>query len=58
MDASLLDVALAALSVLLEPERLFYLGMGTVIGLALGKVNKDTSNIDYYKEKDYLDCMS
>ena len=36
MDASLLDVALAALSVLLEPERLFYLGMGTVIGLALG----------------------
>ena len=36
MDASLLDVALAALSVLLEPERLFYLGMGTLIGLALG----------------------
>jgi len=36
MDASLLDVALAALSVLLEPERLFYLGMGTIIGLALG----------------------
>ena len=36
MDASLLDVALAALSVLLEPERLFSLGMGTVIGLALG----------------------
>ena len=36
MDASLLDVALVALSVLLEPERLFYLGMGTVIGLALG----------------------
>ena len=36
MDASLLDVAITALSVLLEPERLFYLGMGTVIGLALG----------------------
>ena len=36
MDASLLDVAITALSVLLEPERLFYLGMGTIIGLALG----------------------
>lgn len=36
MDASLLDVAFSALSVLMEPERLFYLGLGTVIGLALG----------------------
>ena len=36
MDASLFDVALAAFSVLMEPERLLYLAMGTVIGLALG----------------------
>ena len=36
MDASLLDVAMTAFGTLMEPERLFYLGFGTIIGLALG----------------------
>ena len=36
MEVSLLDVAFSALGVLMDPERLFYLGFGTLIGLALG----------------------
>ena len=36
MELSLLDVAFNALGVMLEPERLMYLGLGTVLGLAIG----------------------
>ena len=36
MELSLLEVAFNALGVMLEPERLMYLGLGTVLGLAIG----------------------
>lgn len=36
MDISLFEVAINALGVMLEPERLMYLGLGTVLGLAIG----------------------